>query len=159
MNLMSQLKQETDKFKSHRDTPTGRRFELKIISIDCFILTLGVIGLAIWFPPLIYAAAIGHVITGFVQGGKTSPLMVLFGFVSWVVTVAITSAVVFGGTYAVQRFYFGVPEGAVADELISNWTLFVAIGIVMGGIVSTLTAYPGGVDELIEYKNRSGSHD
>lgn len=155
MGFMDRLKRETEA----QDTPAGRRLELRQIFADSFILLFGCVGLAIWFPPLIYASAIGHILTGFILSRGSLPLMVTFGLVSCVATVAITSALVFVGTYAVQRFYFEVPEAAVMDELISNWMLFVAIGVVMGGIISSLISYPGIVDELVEYKNRSGPHD
>ena len=48
-----------------RDTPAGRRREVAIVSIDCLILVIGCLGLALAFPPLIYAAALGHLIAGF----------------------------------------------------------------------------------------------
>ena len=157
MSLTDRLKRDAAAFKAERETPPGRRLELRLISADCNILTVGCVGLAIWFPPLIYASAIGHLAVGFVKRRNTLNLtwFLFVGLIFSLVTVALTSSLVFVGTYVVQHFYFGVPTVAVADELRTNWMLYVAIAIVMGGIISVLFAHPGGAAQLVDYMDRA----
>jgi hypothetical protein len=48
-----------------RDNPAGRAYEVKVAYYQGFALILGCIGVVLAFPPLIYLAAAGVLLTGF----------------------------------------------------------------------------------------------
>jgi hypothetical protein len=132
-----------------RDTPSGRKFEAKVIFFDCLILVVGCAGLAVSFSPLIYIAAIGHVVANFFQ----APVKWLWPLLE-ALTVAIAAVVFFGALYLVQVYYYGFPPEGVVAYLKTNWVSHLATAIVAAGIISNLFTLPGITDQLVEYKNR-----
>ena len=157
MSSMERLKQDAATFKSARETPAGRRLELRLITANCNVLIVGCIGLAVWFPPLVFASAIGHLALGFVKRRNASNL-IRFWFVGLVlsfVTIALSSGLVFAGTYGVQHYYFGMSRDLVVGELRVNWLFYVAIAVVLRGIVSVLFAHPGGAAQLVDHNDRT----
>jgi len=141
-NLESQI--------SARDTPAGRQFETSIVFYDCLILIVGCIGLAVSFPPLIYAAAGGHIVANF-----------LMAPVKWVwplleaVTLAIATVLFFAAVYAVQVYYYGFPSAGVIGYLRLQWPQLLASTIVVAGIIGNLLAYPGNLDQLREHLDKA----
>jgi uncharacterized membrane protein len=116
-----------------------------IVSIDCLILVIGCMGLALAFPPLIYAAALGHLIAGFMLAiGKW------FWAISTLVITAAATVLLAGGEYLVQVLYRGTPADVAAAAMQSDWPRVIAVAIVAAGIAGALTSYPGVLDQIRE---------
>lgn len=142
VNLQSKL--------SARDTPEGRRYEVKVALFHSSILILGCIGLALSFPPLIYLSAVGHLIANIFN----APIKWL-GVVLEAVMAAVSSALLFAALYAIKTFYHGVPSEEAYSDLSLNWLLIVASAVVVAGIVGTLFAHAGNLDQLREHIDRT----
>jgi hypothetical protein len=130
---------------SNRETPQGRRYEVKVALADSLFLVLGCIGLALSFPPLIIISAGAHLVASF---------LVSVARVLWLVTtfvlLALTAGLLVAGTYAVQVLYYGVSLEAVTSTIQADWVRILGIAIVAGGIIGNLFAYPGTLDQLRE---------
>lgn len=135
-----------------RDTSAGRRYEAKIIFFDCMSLVLGATGLALALPPLVYVAAAAHLVANFL----VAPVKWLWPLME-AVTVAVAAALFFAALYAVQIFYYGFPSEGVLAYLKSNWPQHLASAIVLAGLIGTLFAYPGNLDQLVERMNRENA--
>jgi hypothetical protein len=133
-----------------RETPTGREYEATIIFRDCMILIVGCIALAINFAPLVYAAALGHLILGFALSVNKG-----FWMMSEPLIIAVTASLLIGGIYAVQVFYFGILAVDVTKYVSADWPALIAQAIVVGGIISYLFSHPGVLDLLREHLDRT----
>ncbi|HUF55499.1 MAG TPA: hypothetical protein VMM55_02955 [Thermohalobaculum sp.] len=131
---------------SARDTPVGRRYEVKVAFFDCVFLILGCIGVALWFEPLIYLSAIGHLVS------KIFIIVVKwFGIMVEAIMVAVSSAVFIAAAYAVESFYRDVPSDRVLEYIQLNLLLLIASAVVVSGIVGALLSHVGNLDRLREY--------
>jgi hypothetical protein len=104
---------------------------------DCLAIIIGTIGIALNFPPVIYLAAMAHLIANFCMA-----------LVKWLwpfmeaVTLLVAAVLFFAALYAVQVYYQGLPSDAVVAYLKTSWLQQIASAIVVGGVVSNLLAYP-----------------
>lgn len=135
-----------------RNTPVARRFEVQMAMYDSFILAIGAIGLTLWFPPLVYAAALGHLIVGFIAS-----ISKVFWLSIEIISVVIASILFAIATYSVQVFWHDVPAVGVINFLKSYWYDIVVSAIVLAGIVGNLIAYPGNLDQLREKLDNESS--
>jgi hypothetical protein len=133
-----------------RDNPAGRAYEVKVAYYQGFSLILGCIGVVLAFPPLIYLAAAGVLLTGFMAA-----IVKWFWVIAETVTISIATALLVAATYAVQVYYYDYPSADVVNYFKLNWYEFIAAAIVVRGIIGDLFAYPGCLDQLREHLDRT----
>lgn len=136
---------------AERDTPAGRRYELRLILLDAAILSVGYFGLALVNQNIIAACALGHLAVGFLQGVDK---------IGWAISTALTTAAwvaaVVCGAFLLHWFAW---DGLTTDyfmELARNSpATFAAYGVVLGGGVTQLFTGLGWAAELVEIKNQT----
>lgn len=128
-----------------RNTRQGLKREVRLIGADCLFLGAGILGLTFGLPPLIYVAALGHLVVGVL----VSPMRIG----SLAITLPIQSVlfVLYSACfYAVQTQYFNRSADTIHAYIQDNWLLIFATASVVGGCLSMLFSHVGFADLIAE---------
>jgi hypothetical protein len=115
-------------------------YECRIRVLDGLLLILACTGFAIALPPLIYIAALGHLLVSFVFA--TSKWIWISGAT---IVVTINAALVSLGIYAVQRFYYGQAADAAYPMVQYQWLNILASAVILSRVIGFLFSQPTAV--------------
>lgn len=138
-----------------RDSPAGRKFEVRIAFWDSIALMIGVVALAYDTIPLLTLSALAHVVAGYV---------VAIDKLGWTrissLIIAVFTAIVCGISYITRVYIHSIPYDLAFLYVEQELPYFIVKAVVISGLLGAVFSVPGFMDQVREYvdKKKTGNH-